>query len=200
MSGEVASGPWGKMPRRLFEDKSLSKGAIRTYGVLRCFANANEGETAWPSVGTLAAILGTDRRNVQQWLKELVLGGYIIRERRTRAKGGYDSNRYHFPDFPPQADAVDSYASPAVDSYASVAVEPDASHAVDTRAQTDKGTRPPKQTNEHRASRLKSNELAQTSEPTHMGDVVRDVVKSVAREKTQPAEEELTPAEEVVET
>ena len=64
------SGSFGIVPRHVL-DLDLSRGALRAYIALACFAN--RARIAWPSVGAIADMLRADRRHVQRWLRELEL-------------------------------------------------------------------------------------------------------------------------------
>jgi hypothetical protein len=88
------SGTYGIVPREVLIDRTLPAKAVVTYGVLALYANTNRG--ARPSVGTLAKLIGSDRRDVQRWLRLLVDAGHLQRtpHRHRDGRGGQGSNEY----------------------------------------------------------------------------------------------------------
>lgn len=88
------SGTYGIIPREVLTDRALPPMAVVTYGVLALFANS-QGR-CWPSVGTLAELIGSDRRDVQRWLRLLEDAGHLQRtpHRHRDGRGGQGSNAY----------------------------------------------------------------------------------------------------------
>jgi hypothetical protein len=76
-SVQVGSGYWGMVPARAFVDKGLSRGALRTLGVLSTFAS-NGRRYAWPKQMTLADRLGVSRWSVRGYIAELKANDYIL--------------------------------------------------------------------------------------------------------------------------
>lgn len=100
-------GQWGKVPRAIVRDESLSCGALRCFIVLSSYADG-ASRIAQASQARLATDLAVGRRSVQRLLDELALQGWITVSRRLRTRGGWGVNAYEVAPFPlVMADALD---------------------------------------------------------------------------------------------
>ncbi len=97
--------PFGWCPKELFEAK-LSKGAIRTFGILAC--RANKARWAWPSQHDIARHLGSDRGDVRKWMRELERARLIRTWRYKRDNGGFGTNWVLVAPFPHGVDSPPS--------------------------------------------------------------------------------------------
>jgi DNA-binding transcriptional MocR family regulator len=92
MTGSTNSGRFAITPARAVEDQRLGDAAYR---VLACLGTyADKDGWCWPSTAALAQRLGISRQAVQRSLGQLAALGYIEVERKRRADGGDDRNRY----------------------------------------------------------------------------------------------------------
>jgi hypothetical protein len=78
---------YGLVDVQALEDRSLSKGALRTLGILSSYAN--KGRIAWPAQTLLAERLGYSRRRVRTHVDELVDAGYVLTRPRRLPSGGF---------------------------------------------------------------------------------------------------------------
>jgi hypothetical protein len=81
------------VPESIFLDETLSKSAIRVYGVLCAYADKNDG-TCYPSRSTLGEKLKIAPKKVFNYLQELIDKGYITKAYRHRENGTCTSNLY----------------------------------------------------------------------------------------------------------
>lgn len=79
---------------RLIRDKRISREARFLYVILKAYANA-EG-SCWPSAALLAEDMGTGRRQVFRWLKELE--SFRIITRAPRMEGGKQTSNLYMLD------------------------------------------------------------------------------------------------------
>lgn len=88
MTDRLTGTKFAIVPEWVLRNRQLSDGAVRCYGLLARYVNA-EG-AAWPGQDTLAEALGVTVRSVQRYLSELEDVGALVRVRR-----GGTSNLYH---------------------------------------------------------------------------------------------------------
>lgn len=99
----IPDGTWARVATAAIFDRRLSAEALRVLSVLGTYAD--EIGHCYPSVSTMAARLGLQRRQVQRHLRKLEELGYVQSYRRTRIEGGgYASNGYQLR-FPAVTDA-----------------------------------------------------------------------------------------------
>jgi hypothetical protein len=92
MTGSTNSGRFAITPARAVEDQRLGDAAYR---VLACLGTyADKDGWCWPSTAALGRRLSISRQAAQRSLGQLAELGYIEVERKRRADGGYDRNRY----------------------------------------------------------------------------------------------------------
>lgn len=103
----IKAGTWSRVSRAATFDTRLSAAAFRVLAALG--SHADEIGHCYPSVSTIAARLGLDRRTAQRHLRKLEAAGYIQSLKRLRIKGGgYASNEYllRFPTPPATTDGA----------------------------------------------------------------------------------------------
>lgn len=135
----IKAGTWTRISKAAALDARLSAEAFRVLAVLGCYADAL-GQCC-PAVGTIAALRGVTRRQLQRQLRQLETFGYLTtsRQTRTNGRGGYGSNGYvlTFPDVTPDvASVVGDNATPDVTSLPPDATCDDASRC-DTAGHSD---------------------------------------------------------------
>lgn len=91
--GVGATDGFAQIPRALLECPGLSATAKLLYACVQSHANA-EG-VAWPSIERLAAMTGWERKKVMRGLSELVVAGWLERQRRGRTEVNAYAVMYH---------------------------------------------------------------------------------------------------------
>ncbi len=98
MGGGNGAG-WVRVPKSAAFDKRLSCTERLVLVALLSFdfsdARGKSKGYCWPSVGTLAELVGRSRRTIQAALARLEAVGYIRVEHNVGGPGGGSSNRYH---------------------------------------------------------------------------------------------------------
>lgn len=80
---------------------------IATYAALAC--HAGEGETARPSMSTIADMIGASRRKVQECIRQLHELGWVRYEKRERGDGSDTSHRFYLLSCPTDGCECDAH-------------------------------------------------------------------------------------------
>jgi len=90
---------WGKVPRAIVRDESLSCGALRCFVLVSSYADGVT-RVAEASQARLARDLAISRRSAQRLLDELASRGWITVRHRLRTRGSWGVNAYLVAPFP----------------------------------------------------------------------------------------------------
>lgn len=90
--------PFAQVPTALLRDHDLTTGARLAYALLATYGD-KDGKNIFPSVATLAKHAGTSQQTVRNWLRELLIAGWV----RVRAEPG-KSNFYEIVRDPDERD------------------------------------------------------------------------------------------------
>lgn len=82
-------GRYGRIPKEVLEDKRLSDGAVRIYGVLAMWVF--QGNVARKGVRDIANKTGKSRTTVHRRIQELIQAGYVIAGEVSNGKRAYYS-------------------------------------------------------------------------------------------------------------
>ena len=77
---------------------SLNDRAVRTYLALRTFVRP--GHATFPSLATVARLIGVSEKYVQRGVNDLRDAGFLVVTRQVRSDGRLGLNHYHFPRIP----------------------------------------------------------------------------------------------------